>query len=120
MTCSGISSTSARRDQRKAAGGILTAEQAPHRPGTAPALGLRAGGSPLHLIANRLRKGASTAQNRGGSDDRPARNARKKSRNPLGNPRAFFALRGGRGRGMPCLGTVMTRTAHPSKQGAEA
>src|SRR4051812_43332630 len=27
----------------KAAGGVLTAKQAPHRPGTAPALGLRAG-----------------------------------------------------------------------------
>ena len=27
----------------KAAGGILTAKQASHRPGTAPALGLRAG-----------------------------------------------------------------------------
>jgi hypothetical protein len=33
----------------KAAGGVLTAKQAPHRPGTAPALGLRAGNdvSPL-------------------------------------------------------------------------
>src|SRR5262249_9810331 len=29
--------------QRKAAGGALTAKQAPRRPGTAPALGLRAG-----------------------------------------------------------------------------
>src|SRR5262249_46802813 len=28
---------------RKAAGGVLTAKQAPHRPGTAPALGLRDG-----------------------------------------------------------------------------
>jgi len=28
---------------RKAAGEVLTAKQAPHRPGTAPALGLRAG-----------------------------------------------------------------------------
>ena len=28
---------------KKAAGGVLTAKQAPHRPGTAPALGLRAG-----------------------------------------------------------------------------
>ena len=27
----------------KAAGEVLTAKQAPHRPGTAPALGLRAG-----------------------------------------------------------------------------
>src|SRR5215813_14128043 len=27
----------------KAAGGVLTAKQAPHRPGTAPTLGLRAG-----------------------------------------------------------------------------
>ena len=27
----------------KAAGGVLTAKQAPHRPGTAPAPGLRAG-----------------------------------------------------------------------------
>ena len=29
--------------QRKAAGGVLTAKQAPPRPGLAPALGLRAG-----------------------------------------------------------------------------
>jgi hypothetical protein len=29
--------------KNKAAGGVLTAKQAPHRPGTAPALGLRAG-----------------------------------------------------------------------------
>jgi hypothetical protein len=29
--------------ESKAAGGVLTAKQAPHRPGTAPALGLRAG-----------------------------------------------------------------------------
>src|SRR5438874_11245074 len=28
---------------KKAAGGVLTAKQAPHRPSTAPALGLRAG-----------------------------------------------------------------------------
>jgi hypothetical protein len=28
---------------KKAAGAVLTAKQAPHRPGTAPALGLRAG-----------------------------------------------------------------------------
>jgi hypothetical protein len=28
---------------KKAAGGVLTAKQAPRRPGTAPALGLRAG-----------------------------------------------------------------------------
>jgi hypothetical protein len=33
----------------KAAGGILTAKQAPHRPGTAPALGLRAGSAALIL-----------------------------------------------------------------------
>src|SRR4029077_12237593 len=32
---------------RKAAGGVLTAKQAPHRPGTAPALGLRAGNDVL-------------------------------------------------------------------------
>src|SRR5262249_44317588 len=31
----------------KAAGGVLTAKQAPHRPGTAPALGLRAGDNGL-------------------------------------------------------------------------
>jgi hypothetical protein len=29
--------------QNKAAGEVLTAKQAPHRPGTAPALGVRAG-----------------------------------------------------------------------------
>src|SRR5882724_5097301 len=35
---------------KKAAGEVLTAKQAPHRPGTAPALGLRAGNdvSPLY------------------------------------------------------------------------
>src|SRR5262249_12783339 len=32
-----------------AAGGVLTAEQAPHRPGTAPALGLRAGADRLAI-----------------------------------------------------------------------
>jgi hypothetical protein len=31
------------RISKKAAGGVLTAKQAPHRPGAAPALGLRAG-----------------------------------------------------------------------------
>src|SRR5438477_10562688 len=31
-------------DSSQAAGGVLTAKQSPHRPGTAPALGLRAGG----------------------------------------------------------------------------
>jgi hypothetical protein len=31
------------RPESKAAGGVLTAKQAPHQPGTAPALGLRAG-----------------------------------------------------------------------------
>src|SRR5205085_2303834 len=30
-------------DETRAAGEVLTAKQAPHRPGTAPALGLRAG-----------------------------------------------------------------------------
>src|SRR5262249_21895252 len=35
--------------ENKAAGGVLTARQAPHRPGTAPALGLRAG-SPIAPI----------------------------------------------------------------------
>src|SRR5207302_5622736 len=33
----------------KAAGGVLTAKQAPHRPGTAPAPGLRAGRCPAML-----------------------------------------------------------------------
>ena len=37
-------------NQKNAAGEVLTAKQAPHRPGTAPALGLRAGNdvSPLY------------------------------------------------------------------------
>jgi len=35
---------------RKAAGGVLTAKQAPHRPGTAPALGLRAGSVVVSII----------------------------------------------------------------------
>jgi hypothetical protein len=30
-------------EEKKTAGGVLTAKQATHRPGTAPALGLRAG-----------------------------------------------------------------------------
>jgi hypothetical protein len=30
-------------DVNELAGGVLTVKQAPHRPGTAPALGLRAG-----------------------------------------------------------------------------
>src|ERR1700730_6336591 len=48
-----------RRPRRKAAGGVLTAKQAPHRPGTAPALGLRAGERlPFHCTADRLFQGA--------------------------------------------------------------
>ena len=35
----------------KAAGGVLTAKQAPHRPGTAPALGLRAGNDVLFTVS---------------------------------------------------------------------
>ena len=35
---------------RKAAGGVLTAKQAPHRPGTAPALGLRAERVAIHFV----------------------------------------------------------------------
>ena len=34
----------------QAAGEVLTAKQAPHRPGTAPALGLRAGKVALTII----------------------------------------------------------------------
>src|SRR4051794_25002154 len=42
--------------QAKATGGVLTAKQAPHRPGTAPALGLRAGCDVAAiLIADQLR-----------------------------------------------------------------
>src|SRR5262245_30059639 len=39
---------------KKAAGGVLTAKQAPHRPGTAPALGLRSGNDvrPFYLQTN--------------------------------------------------------------------
>ena len=39
-----------RRGQNKAAGEVLTAKQAPHRPGTAPALGLRAGSVAVAII----------------------------------------------------------------------
>jgi hypothetical protein len=39
----GTSALGLKTSARKAAGGVLTAKQAPHRPGTAPALGLRAG-----------------------------------------------------------------------------
>src|SRR5262245_55477406 len=45
---------------RKAAGEVLTAKQAPHRPGTAPALGLRAGNDVPHSIADQPRKGELT------------------------------------------------------------
>src|SRR5438309_9567658 len=41
ILCYGLRTTVHRRSE--AAGGVLTAKQAPHRPGTAPALGLRAG-----------------------------------------------------------------------------
>src|SRR5262249_7449072 len=42
------------RGPGKAAGGVLTAKQAPHGPGTAPALGLRAGrGRRHHSTADR-------------------------------------------------------------------
>ena len=36
--------------ETKAAGGVLTAKQAPHRPGTAPAPGLRAGRDVLLIV----------------------------------------------------------------------
>jgi hypothetical protein len=36
---------------RKAAGEVLTAKQAPHRPGTAPALGLRAGRVAVTIVS---------------------------------------------------------------------
>ena len=35
---------------KRAAGEVLTAKQAPHRPGTAPALGLRAGMVALAIL----------------------------------------------------------------------
>ena len=44
------------RDQLQAAGGVLTAKQAPHRPGTAPALGLRAGRAVIILEQTALTK----------------------------------------------------------------
>ena len=34
----------------KAAGGVLTAKEAPRRPGIAPAIGLRAGGDLLLMV----------------------------------------------------------------------
>src|SRR6476619_3241159 len=37
------------RTSNEAAGGVLTAKQAPHRPGTAPAHGLRAAGAAVIL-----------------------------------------------------------------------
>src|SRR5262249_32372045 len=39
-----------REREQKAAGEVLTAKQAPHRPGIAPALGLRAGGGVLSIL----------------------------------------------------------------------
>ena len=51
--CSTVSTDRLKRTRRKAAGGVLTAKQAPHRPGTAPALGLRAGNDVCrHCIAD--------------------------------------------------------------------
>src|SRR5947207_9166319 len=45
---------------RRAAGEVLTAKQAPHRPGTALALGLRAGERlPFPCTADRLQRGDS-------------------------------------------------------------
>src|SRR5262245_14762416 len=41
----------------KAAGGVLTAKQAPHRPGTAPAPGLRAWEMCAHYTADHFLKG---------------------------------------------------------------
>src|SRR5262245_61777723 len=43
----------------KAAGGVLTAKQAPHRPGTAPAPGLRAEECTSHCTADRSMREAS-------------------------------------------------------------
>jgi hypothetical protein len=44
-----------REEKKDTAGEVLTAEQAPHRPGTAPALGLRAGrGRRFHYSAGRF------------------------------------------------------------------
>src|SRR5262245_53127482 len=45
---------------KKAAGEVLTAKQAPHRPGTAPALGLRAENVVPQCIADQPRKGELT------------------------------------------------------------
>src|SRR5213592_3980273 len=39
---------------RKAAGEVLTAKQAPHRPGTAPALGLRAGKVAVAIVTQAI------------------------------------------------------------------
>src|SRR5262249_48137556 len=51
----GVASGKGRRHEKKrAAGGVLTAKQASHRPGTAPALGLRAGSMFLNCTADRI------------------------------------------------------------------
>src|SRR5262245_19875546 len=47
---SGMSHSSNGAQSTKAAGGVLTAKQAPRRPGTAPALGLRAGIGDLFIL----------------------------------------------------------------------
>src|SRR5262249_54490235 len=49
-----------RTAKSKAAGGVLTAKQAPHRPGTAPALGLRAERGSRHGTADQPRVGERT------------------------------------------------------------
>src|SRR5215470_14341653 len=48
------------RRVKKVAGEVLTAKQAPHRPGTAPAPGLRAWEMCRHCIADQLRMGEPT------------------------------------------------------------
>jgi hypothetical protein len=49
--------------RNKAAGEVLTAKQAPHRPGTAPALGLRAGSDGLlNCVADPLLKGIQSPE----------------------------------------------------------
>src|SRR5438034_656478 len=87
--------------QEKAAGEVLTAKQAPHRPGTAPALGLRAGNdvSPLyrrptwkrrlyHVIHQLAAQPALHARSGPDGTRSPAAAARSRPCDPAAGPRA--------------------------------
>src|SRR5262245_35710266 len=69
---------------KKAAGAVLTAKQAPHRPGIAPALGLRAGDDRRpHSNADRASRGDSPMSRTSWLERSRARRPRRKAASPL-------------------------------------